>query len=170
MSHYSLAQEPLLMIPWAKKIAYKIDAKYRNSPILPVLIYRGMSGVAHATAVSLMYTLETGKTLGMIYVRKSNEKSHGSSIEYDSDFIYRENNPNKIDLIFIDDFISSGETFACCLEAFAREFKRMKIEKNEVFYTTKNHDDLRSLNPNSSFVWPSVRERMLSVLTTFNYN
>lgn len=159
MSHYSLAHTPLKMIPWAKRIAVDIADEWKDSENIPVLIYQGMSGIAHATAISLMYALETGKTIGMVYVRKEDEVSHGSRIEFEYEILhphdpvigYKKN--IHLDLIFVDDFWETGETFARCLEQFDQYHlcTETNISKLRVFYAVKKFQSIRPIGELSNF-------------------
>lgn len=110
MSHYSLAQKPKQLLKWAENIA--IDIHLREIKY-PVLVYRGMSGVSSATALSLqLYIL--GIDHGMVYVRKDNEDSHGDGIEREPF-----NNDFTPTFIFVDDFVSSGKTKRECVNKIA---------------------------------------------------
>lgn len=105
MSHYSLAQKPKQLLKWAENIAVDI---YLREIQYPVLVYRGMSGISAATALSLQLHI-LGIDHGMVYVRKDNEDSHGDSIEREPF-----NNDFTPTFIFVDDFVKSGETKAKC--------------------------------------------------------
>lgn len=105
MSHYSLAQKPKELLKWAEAIAVDI---YVREIRYPVLVYRGMSGISAATALSLQLHI-LGIQHGMVYVRKENEDSHGDEIEREP---FENDNPT---FIFVDDFISSGDTKSKCL-------------------------------------------------------
>lgn len=106
MSHYSLAQKPKQLLKWAENIAIDI---YLREIKYPVLVYRGMSGVSSATALSLQLHI-LGIDHGMVYVRKGNEDSHGENIEREP---FADSAP--LTFIFVDDFVSSGATKSECL-------------------------------------------------------
>lgn len=111
MSHYSCAQKLNKLKRFAEysaaEIARNIKGKdnYRYA-----LVYSGMSGIALATAVSLELLTVYNVYIGMIYVRKQNESSHGDNIETSIDL-----DTENLRLIFIDDFIESGETLVYVL-------------------------------------------------------
>lgn len=107
MSHYSLAQKPKQLLRWAENIA--IDIHLREIQY-PVLVYRGMSGVSSATALSLQLHI-LGIDHGMVYVRKDNEDSHGEPIEKEP---FADSAP--LTFIFVDDFVKSGLTKQKCLD------------------------------------------------------
>lgn len=113
-THYSHAQQPECLSPWAKRIAEQI----RHTVVQPVLVYTGMSGIAAATAISL-WLHENGTTHGMAYVRKEHEQSHGGCIEYQL--------PNSWDretciYIFVDDLVDTGATLNRCKEKIKKEY------------------------------------------------
>lgn len=104
--HYSYAQKPYMLKPWAYEEATSlIELNYSHI----VLVYSGMSGISAATALSLAL-YERSKDHSMIYIRKSNEVSHGESIECEN-FYSLEN----ATFLFVDDFIQSGTTRDYCL-------------------------------------------------------
>lgn len=72
----------------------------------PVLIFRGMSGTALAVRVSDELA-NAGVEHGMVYVRKPEEQSHGTKLEYDYD---RDKANNHGQVVFVDDFIGMGTT------------------------------------------------------------
>lgn len=78
----------------------------------PVLVYRGMSGIAYATALGIELS-RRDISCGQVYVRKEHESrdSHGIPLEsrLDADA------PNFF--IFVDDFICSGHTLEKCAHA-----------------------------------------------------
>lgn len=106
MSHYSLAQKPKQLLKWAENIAIDI---YLREIQYPVLVYRGMSGISAATALSLQLHI-LGIDHGMVYVRKDEEQSHGRLIEREPF-----NNDYDPTFIFVDDFVSSGATKLDCI-------------------------------------------------------
>jgi orotate phosphoribosyltransferase-like protein len=142
MSHYSAAQHNDQLLKIASTAAKAIRKKYNkpNNPIIPSLIYTGMSGISTATAIAQEYYRRYKKNLHMIYVRKDNENSHGSRIEtepFTRQFDFHGNYipyiPVTIDLIFVDDFVSSGNTVVNVLAQFS-EFQRdqRKVEVNDI--------------------------------------
>jgi orotate phosphoribosyltransferase len=119
-THYSAAQDPARLARIADRNATKlIEYMTANYPdCIPVLMYRGMSGIANATAVSLALHAKGYKKHRMIYVRKKNEDSHGCDVETSVSFT----DPDKVVLVFVDDFISSGETFKAVAKKVKSEF------------------------------------------------
>jgi len=119
LSKYSLAQQPAALGKWAKEIVKSFEF---NEIKDPVLVYRGMSGIACATALSL--PLQKKKiNCSMIYVRKPEEISHGHPIEfYGEGCIAQEFSSKELasitgTLVFVDDFMVSGKTKEACWEA-----------------------------------------------------
>lgn len=112
-THYSLSLNPGKLSRAAKHKAAQLVYKLRDNEV-PILIYRGMSGIAAATALSL--ALDTmGRECGMIYVRKDNEYSHGNDN-------YERAMPaicmgQVFVMVFVDDFCSSGRTRIYTIEA-----------------------------------------------------
>jgi hypothetical protein len=82
-THYSLGQKTARLFKWAEESAVLVDKliteKYGSEGV-PVFCYRGMSGVAHATALSLRWFTDHGVEPLMIYVRKPGEDSHGNKL------------------------------------------------------------------------------------------
>jgi orotate phosphoribosyltransferase len=73
--------EPHKMREWGPKMAANIEAVIAEGKY-PILIYRGMSGIAAATTIANFMSSNHGDDYAMMYVRKKNEKSHGRIIEY----------------------------------------------------------------------------------------
>jgi adenine/guanine phosphoribosyltransferase-like PRPP-binding protein len=107
-THYSFGQRPELMHEWARDTA-KLVRKFARSKKTKsvVLCYTGMSGISHAVALSLaLYRLPKSKLeVGMVYVRKDNETSHGREVEVSEGIT-----ENDV-FIFVDDFVASGSTY-----------------------------------------------------------
>lgn len=120
-THYSRAQDPESLYDWAKSLIKNCEeegidvARFR-------LLYSGMSGVATATALSIAIYNHTAKTVGMVYVRKEHEKSHGSPTE---------NNISVYDeppiLVFVDDFICDGNTINYVYGKYLEEYKNYRL-------------------------------------------
>lgn len=104
-THYSLALDTEELHKWAENMALKVAKK--TAELGPMtLCYAGMSGTAHATALALAcHRLDPDMCVGMVYVRKEEEQSHGLPLEYS----YPANSHKHF--IFVDDHISSGNTF-----------------------------------------------------------
>lgn len=153
MPHYSHAQRPEKLFYNCRLIADQIIEKWMNSEEhYPVLVYQGMSGVASATALSYML-VEAAKEyrtatefapnfrFGMLYVRKLEEISHGEKVEYDNVFIGDQETHKKPVFIFVDDFISSGYTFARCQRG-ATTLYREATHKGLWWVAKTNHKNL----------------------------
>ena len=112
-SHYSNVQQPALLQAkadlWAKWLMRECKARGKGQTVAPILVYTGLSGIGSATALSMRLASLSGNRFkfGMIYVRKPNERSHGSKIETQLDEI----GDMPVKLFFVDDFISAGYTF-----------------------------------------------------------
>ena len=123
MAHYSLGQRPLLLASWAKKAATQLRKtleKEFGPDARPIFVYRGMSGIAHATALSLEWERRSRSWMRQLpgsfaYVRKPNEKSHGCEVEFE---IAPNLDNAPIIPVFVDDFVSSGETRVRTMRAF----------------------------------------------------
>lgn len=147
MAHYSCAQRPSELSAWAKKAAdLMVDLfpnlrserekqPYNNAFMArrfdPVLIYRGMSGAASATALSLELYSRYGVVVQMAYVRKPGENSHGERVETDVNYEQRKNGCDEVLLspVFVDDFVATGNTLAAALTEADRV---LSLEHDEV--------------------------------------
>lgn len=108
-THYSIAQSSLLL-EWSIAAADQINVITNGKAKSAVLVYRGMSGVALATAIVMRF-LQLGCTKpAMYYVRKHNERAHSPSDDYNFCQV-----KDAAHVIFVDDFIASGTT---CRECF----------------------------------------------------
>lgn len=107
-THYAPSQDPIQLSDFAFRTAAQIRNELPATHIM--LCYRGMSGTSMATALMLAL-FQSGfpkDQLGMVYVRKKNESSHGRSVEVHN----LPDNPSvKTAWIFVDELICSGETF-----------------------------------------------------------
>ena len=108
-SHYSAALNPEIMIAWAKFEAIEIRkalkiAKRIEKGTIPILVYRGMSGINHAAYLSAAL-FQTKVKFEQIYVRKEQESAHGYKTEVS---VRCQTHP--CFLVFVDDFICSGTT------------------------------------------------------------
>jgi hypothetical protein len=116
-SHYSFGLNAKPLRNWAKRTAKVVAAESRELSKTPVFCYSGMSGVSIATALQMAMGQFKDRFVEpeMVYVRKSDEKSHGKAIE--NSFCDSYNfNPTLYHtshfFIFVDDFITHGDTFA----------------------------------------------------------
>lgn len=114
-SHYGNSMNANEMREWGPKIAESVEAIIKDGKF-PILIYRGMSGVATATTIANNMTSTCGDDFAMMYVRKKNEKSHGQRVEYTKFFP----KDREIVWIFCDDFISSGKTTLEVVKAISK--------------------------------------------------
>lgn len=134
---YCPSQEPKKLAKLGDRLA-KLLVKEFSKPkckgYTPLLCYSGMSGTAIATSMSLSLAKNYEKfEFYMAYARKKNERSHGDTVEYSS----AASNKNYM-LVFVDDFISSGETFYYTIEKVVKKIYRdMAIN---VFYDNDCED------------------------------
>lgn len=146
-SHYGRSLQPGKLFPWAAAMAESIRAKFfaPDVPerIYPILIYTGMSGVTTATAIMAHFVQEHAKArIGMMYIRKENELSHGSRVESSlSDGIF--SNEQIPVFIFVDDFVDGGLTAARVISKAAQNLSR-EIPLNHVFFAL-SYDDTHTL-------------------------
>lgn len=118
MGHYSKSQQPLKLKSWAESHAQAISERIKGTTVHPVLFYRGMSGVASATALSIELS-NLGILCDMLYVRKPCEDSHGNAVE---SHITGPDSSERLP-VFVDDFVCSGATLADCVEAVINRFE-----------------------------------------------
>lgn len=95
-------------------------------PRHPLFIYTGMSGVAAVTAVAMrLREKHPNFKFNMAYIRKEDEKSHGSHVEFalmdQTVPIYQREKVAKYlrmncYYVFLDDCIDSGATFHRCID------------------------------------------------------
>lgn len=115
-THYSLALRPKDLMAFAAWSTDAIQKELRPGEV-PVLCFTGFSGSATATAISLEWT-RRGIKHGSAYIRKTEERSHGTSVEY-----MMPNFDEEIILpVFVDDHISSGATFRRVMEKLVSSF------------------------------------------------
>lgn len=127
-THYSNVFNRDMMLNRAEQIATDIEETYPDAKIC--LVYTGFSGISHATY--LAQALE--KAPLQIYVRKDGEVSHGDPIEISSSAVldyppsqYSEQNPTGLLLVFVDDFVSTGDTLRRCAERLCLETGRYML-------------------------------------------
>jgi len=114
-SHYGPSMKAKRLRAWSEIAARRLVQYCTAESKIPVLMYRGMSGVAAATALSLQ--IPENFRFIMAYVRKPEEESHGKPVQWaDSHQKIDEEDEGEPyeqkDCIFVvvDDFISSGDT------------------------------------------------------------
>lgn len=116
-THYGSSMDAFYMGEWGRKMAACVS-ELIDAGKYPILIYRGMSGTTTATAIAVNIKEDHRHQFGMVYVRKKNEKSHGSKIEYSKlDPANRE-----IVWVLCDDFLSSGKTALEVIKAVSMYF------------------------------------------------
>lgn len=133
-SHYSLAFSPRM--PLFVKGAIELLLKHcKNENVL--LHFRGFSGAAHGLALyhGLLSLPEhvIGQTrVEAFYSRKDEEidnHGHKHEMSYSGRFI-----PSSV--IFVDDFISSGDTMRQSIAQVKRHFKRHKVSHRHMGWFT----------------------------------
>lgn len=125
-THYSKAQNPSNLYPWAREAARELIVWAEENNYCPILCYSGMSGISTATAISIaLYIKKPSFSFGMVYVRKAEEESHGNSTEYNIPY-----NTSKKVMVFVDDFVATGTTFERVKEAIELRHGRVTVFKN----------------------------------------
>ena len=129
-SHYSQSFNPELMKAWAKKAAWAVN--FKKNEDFPgnriVLVYTGMSGVAHGMYLSAALHRNNVKH-EHLYVRKAHEKSHGRKVESSLFDDYRN---NKYVLVFVDDYIFGGTTRKSCITTV---FADTSMKENKIKFS-----------------------------------
>lgn len=97
---------PSVLADWGRTIVSEM-LELMDDNKFPVIVYRGMSGIAAATAMSIMIPPNKQGDFGMIYVRKKGEKAHGGKMEYTN---LNRAGYRPMVFIIVDDFIQSGAT------------------------------------------------------------
>ena len=111
--HYSDAQSMGELQAWAVGAAESFTSF--PAGYIPLLVYAGMSGTSHATALAMeLYRSDPKFKFNMVYVRKAGEKSHGELIE-DNIAYSKSDDTVKFLAVFVDDFVDSGSTFKRCM-------------------------------------------------------
>lgn len=113
MTHYSSAQHikdlAREMPSRASELVFAFSDTGSFAGNVPVLVYSGMSGIAHATALAMALNEKFPEfEFGMAYVRKREEISHGREVEYSLPDSMEQGTTGL--LVFVDDFVSSGRT------------------------------------------------------------
>jgi len=122
-THYSNAQNIQELTEnassWAKRIMEECKGRRK---LYPILCYRGMSGIASATAIAMqLHQQDPLFKFGMVYVRKEDEDSHGSDLEMTG--ISDVPDVKRRVLVFVDDFICAGYTKRAVLDAIVKMSK-----------------------------------------------
>lgn len=111
-THYSKGQTMNQLVDAATVLSERVHNEYLKTNKIPLFVYSGMSGIASATAIALYYYQCYDYQVEMIYVRKENEKSHGSSIEISNRELLRSSD---IQPYFVDEMICGGDTLKYCI-------------------------------------------------------
>jgi hypothetical protein len=111
-------------------MANRLADKYTSKDDRLVLFYSGMSGVASATALSIVMDDDHNFPVitAMVYVRKLGEVSHGIHIE--SSIINTIEPAHRLVPIFVDDFVCNGTTF----KYVKREVAKYVRDNTVLFY------------------------------------
>lgn len=118
---------------WAEFVLSESRTKAtKKQKLFPVFVYTGMSGIGSATGLMLaIHAEDPDFQFGMVYVRKPEEKSHGSRIEHQMD---NHDGEMRKRFYFVDDFTCTGTSFArAMIEAFKSfGIKDKKFESKKV--------------------------------------
>lgn len=135
LTHYGASMRPSMLKSQAKRMANILADTYTSKEDRLVLFYSGMSGVAAATALSLIMNGDRHFPViaAMIYVRKQGEVSHGIHIE--SSIINYIEPTHKLVPIFVDDFVCEGKTFKYVKREVAKYVKKNSC----LFYDDKDN-------------------------------
>lgn len=139
---------------WGDEVIKECTGSNKKQKLFPVFVYRGMSGVGSATALALaIHNQDPDFGFGMVYVRKEHEGSHGSDIEHNMDChdgLLRKR------LYFVDDFTSTGESFARAMRPAFKRFGPLRgkfdaskiglIEMNKAVHDSIKQRDNSDLN------------------------
>lgn len=110
-THHTWDQSPKWLFDRSKELAPRLRDNLPPDH-LPMFIYRGLSGVACATALSIAYYSLTQTEPGMVYVRRPGEANQCHSRAY---FETSYQDQRRYVLVFVDDFICSGLTRDKCV-------------------------------------------------------
>lgn len=140
-THYSLAHKTRDLRNqakiWAVALIQKCKARSNKTRKIPILCYAGMSGTSAATALSLaLLEIDPNFVFKMCYVRKKNEKSHGNNIEHD---LEEHQDWSKTFLVFVDDFISSGDSRKFVVKAANEKFTEMENWRPDICEWVKSN-------------------------------
>lgn len=113
----------------------------------PIFVFRGMSGISTATAITQNFRKKFDGKFGMMYVRKPEEESHGRRIETSNVGGITDEN---VRFVFCDDFISGGDTVANTLNSIQEKFS-LKINANEVLVALSDERAVRDLSNSPCF-------------------
>lgn len=106
----------------SRLLAHKIEEfRLKEKPLANciILIGRGMSGCAAATAISVSYKNPL-VTVWTSIIRKEHDNSHGSSI-VNVTALYKDQ--DRALIVFVDDFIATGDTYIVCRDTILNRFQ-----------------------------------------------
>lgn len=140
-THYSNSMSPKLMHSSMVTAIEELLPLLKQLDAVPVFVFTGFSGISNATVLSHLLSIKHDIPHYMVYVRKENERSHGSPIEHNY-FDMETVRPNaKRLIIFVDDHIDSGKTRERCIT----EFLKLVIDSTYRFHNMKFHDNVYQL-------------------------
>lgn len=156
-THYGMAMgAPAALGAWAREAAKdlsflleELGDTERGVAVDPLLVYRGMSGVASATAMSLALC-RVRVPHGMAYVRKPGEKSHGKSVELS----IPHRSAHQL-LVFVDDLVASGDTREASTVAVMGELFEFKVATFRLAISALHRDRNWAVCENVHLVEPS---------------
>ena len=150
-THYSYALSPKHMKKWAKEEAKWIvnTLNRRARKPFPVLVFSGMSGTNHAAYLASALS-DLKLDFGQMYVRKPGERSHGNSVAEVTDNLFDYETTSKrqrtYTIIFVDDFISEGNTLKRCVQVVLNRVKESELQlENLVIAITMDTERFRRI-------------------------
>ena len=159
-THYSSAFNAQAMIKWAHGESLKIKQYAVNNDLHPILVYIGMSGVAHASYLAQALVKEKVNFM-QIYVRKKNEKSHSTHrIEhniYDFVDLNIEDgvllNRNNCFIVFVDDFVDQFNSFFYAMDQVIKASPSMENFKEiNIMFSLYSYGRMKNYEESSDTV------------------
>ena len=126
---YSYCLRPDLLQVWAQEASDFIIRCCIFTSMKPLLFYTGMSGVGHATALSMCLYNKIGANFGMLYIRKEHEKTSNRWANNIEESVHAINGASVLP-VFVDDLVSSGHTRRAALERLHDFMKRENTKFN----------------------------------------
>lgn len=174
--HYSLAHAPIALSNWAKNMARVLSKRYyaKGATTYPVFVYRGMSGITSATALLIAISqLPKAKqfSYGVMYCRKYTENTNGNrqceTHFHDHGDASRANS----EMIFVDDFVCSGESFLECARLYSIRYNRnFVVTTDTVLCLTGSYGGLRNYNVTAEYTYLQSLGNLLGVATVEGFN
>lgn len=136
--HYGKALHPRELNDWAELCAGSFIEMFTGPRAnqYPILCYRGMSGVATATALAGALVRKKYEYFGQIYVRKPHETSESNGIPMEGMVEATSKEPM---LVFCDDFIGGAATFNYVISNILAKFPDYAPTPNKVLLAL--HDE-----------------------------